>query len=127
MFVLHKYFMHHICLFRHQFAFPFVETFRCKEINFHIRLKETWKHTDYDFSEIDYEMARRERDQPHKLERVQSVDLIEDLLMEDSDSDEEGSTRPGGPEKSASTSSSNQVGPDVCIGRCTTATRVIMR
>ena len=75
-----------------QFDFPFVETHRCKEINLHVRLKETWKHMDYGFDEIEYEMDRKNWENRQKkkemLHRSKSVDVIEELCMSDSEEDE---------------------------------------
>ncbi len=64
-----------------QLDFPFIETHRCKEIHFHIRLKETWKHKDHDYNDIDYEVTRRMRSAESRQRK--SIEVIDDMVSDE--------------------------------------------
>ena len=66
-----------------QFEFPFVETYRCKEVHFHIRLKETWKHKDYCYNDIEYEVDRRKRSAESRQKAAATIEVIDDLISDE--------------------------------------------
>ncbi|KAK6178105.1 hypothetical protein SNE40_012934 [Patella caerulea] len=66
---------------KNQFDFPFVETFRVKEVRFRPRFPSSWNYKDHDFNEIDYEMSKVNRNQINN--RSKSMQVITDLDSED--------------------------------------------
>lgn len=54
-----------------------METKRCSEVRFQVRSNETWKHKDYAFSEVDYEVQRQEKN-ASLLQKRGSVELVID-------------------------------------------------
>ena len=60
-----------------------METYRCKEIHFHIRLKETWKHKDYGFNDIEYEVDRRKRSAESRNKTAETIEVIDDMMSDE--------------------------------------------
>ena len=60
-----------------------METYRCKEVHFHIRLKETWKHKDYCYNDIEYEVDRRKRSAKTRQKVAETIEVIDDLMSDE--------------------------------------------
>ena len=63
-----------------------MQTKRCREVRFHVRSNETWKHKDHNFSEITYEIDRNRRKSEFG-NRSKSMEMVVDDLGETSDED----------------------------------------
>ena len=73
----------HCNYFALQLDFPFVESYRCKEVHFHIRLKETWKHNDYGYNDIEYEISRRQHSAESRQRQYEAIEVIDDMVSEE--------------------------------------------
>ena len=73
---------------KNQFDFPFVQVYRCTEIVFRQRLEQTWKHNDWEFDELKYEVERQEKHGDIQGKRSKSIDVICDTLDDDDDDDD---------------------------------------
>ncbi|XP_069111083.1 ceramide kinase-like protein [Argopecten irradians] len=58
---------------KNQFAMPFVERLRAKEVRFKPRSRSTWNYKDHTYSEIEY----RESAIKHRRGTIQSMDVLE--------------------------------------------------
>ncbi|XP_060083481.1 ceramide kinase-like protein [Ylistrum balloti] len=58
---------------KNQFAMPFVERVRVKEVRFKPRSRTTWNYKDHSYSEIEY----RESAVKHRRGTIQSMDVLE--------------------------------------------------
>ena len=49
-----------------QLELPFMESIRCSEVKFFLRIGTTWKHTDHTFNEIRYQEKKAKKDEKKK-------------------------------------------------------------
>ncbi|CAH1789548.1 unnamed protein product [Owenia fusiformis] len=69
---------------KNQFDFPFVEVHRVKDLRIRGRLGTTWKHKDWDFNEVQYEMKKLEL----SVISERSMEVVNDLSDIDDDDED---------------------------------------
>ena len=83
-----------------QYDFPFVQVLRVKEVRFRLRFPTGFNYNDYNFSEIDYEIQRKQK-QVSALTKSTEILEIDDIDEINSDSESDRSTPVNRPNSSS--------------------------